>query len=143
MVTARELPFALSGREAPFACEWQPVPVVKREHDPDLDIFDRGVWMVRQGDRHVGHVLSTLGHFRSILRPRTRQDWIWALVIWSDGSRERPMEDYPPWTFVRELLDGFLTWDTGIRAGTYEVDLLPAEDREAVWASLGVSASLF
>ncbi len=38
--------------------------------------------------------------------PRADRWWVWFIVVWANGDRERPFEDYPPWTVVRETQSG-------------------------------------
>ena len=115
------------------------VHVLKRDHDPALDVFHDGIAELHHEGRLVGHVATTLSTMWSPGRPLTRQDWVWLLVIWADGERERPFEDYPPWTSVTEILGGSLTWDEGSHRGTYVVSWLPQSEREAAWSGLGIS----
>lgn len=67
------------------------------------------------------------------------QDWVWMIVVWADGDREDPIEDYPPWSYVSEVRSGvFVHEGPGPRRGEYVVEWLPADASEAQWASLGV-----
>jgi len=83
----------------------------------------------------MGHVASVVGTFWSPSRPLSRQWWVWFVVVWSDGSRERSFEDYPPWTTVREMQDGFFEWIDGVR---YEIEWLPETERQRVRDELGL-----
>jgi hypothetical protein len=65
------------------------------------------------------------------------------VVVWANGDRERPLEDYPPWTIVKELQDGRLTWDEGDHRGTYSVEWLPADQSRATWSDLGITLDDF
>ena len=84
--------------------------MLKRERDPGLDAFDRGCLVLRRDGETVGHVATTLGTFWSPGRARTVQQWVWLVVVWADGKKERAVEDYPPWTYVREIWDGKFIW---------------------------------
>ncbi len=117
--------------------------MLKRDHDPALDIFDQGIAVLWQGDDVAGHVATTLSTFWSPGRPLTRQDWVWLLIVWSDGAREYPFEDYPPWTTRREIQAGFLTWDQGDREGTYRAVWVPDDQRQSEWARLGIAVTDF
>ena len=117
--------------------------MLKRDHDPALDVFDKGTAVLRQGDVVAGHIASTLSTMWSPSRPFTRQDWIWLLIVWTNGDRERPIEDYPPWSIVKEICDGVLTWDEGDHRGTYSVEWLPADQTPATWTALGISLEDF
>ena len=69
---------------------------------------------------------------------------VWIVVVWADGDKQRAIEDYPPWTVVRDLDEGTFTWEEGdSRDGTYEVTWLPVEEREAVRAAVGVTPDDF
>ena len=76
-------------------------------------------------------------------RPFTRQDWVWLLIVWANGSREWPIEDYPPWTIVNEIQRGNLSWDEGDHQGTYDVEWVPQSQRQEVRAVLGISLDDF
>jgi hypothetical protein len=117
--------------------------VLKRVHDPALDIFDRGIAVLRRDDQVAGHVATTLSSMWSPSRPLSRQDWVWLLIVWADGDRERPVEDYPPWSIVREIQAGRLTWEDGDHAGVYRVEWVPGDEREAAWRELGISLDDF
>lgn len=68
------------------------------------------------------------------------QQWVWLLIVWADGTREGPFEDYPPWTTVAEIQRGIFVWEAaGPRSGEYEVEWLPEGDRQARWAQLGIA----
>jgi hypothetical protein len=118
--------------------------VLKRERDPGLDAFDRGCLVLRRDEETVGHVATTLGTFWSPGRARTVQQWVWLVVVWADGEKERAVEDYPPWTYVREIWDGEFIWPyPGPRNGEYTVEWLPDDEREAKWAELGITLADF
>ena len=77
------------------------------EPDPRIQRFENGAAVLRSKGQLAGYVLSTVGTFWSPFRPLRRQWWIWFLVVWADGKRERPVEDYPPdWLTVDELERG-------------------------------------
>ena len=68
---------------------------------------------------------------------RRRQWWVWYIVVWANGERERPDEDYPPWTVVREMQSGTFSWDEDDEhRGDYTVEWLPEEARHEVLAAL-------
>ena len=119
--------------------------MLKRVHDPQLDIFDRGIAVLRNADDGAvaGHVATTLSTMRSPGRPLSRQDWVWLVIVWSDGHRDRRIEDYPPWTIVSEIQAGRLIWDEGAHSGTYNVEWLPPDERDAAWSTLGISRDDF
>ena len=116
----------------------------ERESDPDLAAFDRGCLALRRDGAIVGHVATTLGSFWSPGRLRTVQQWVWLVVVWADGAKERAEEDYPPWTWVREIWSGEFVWPgAGPRGGSYAVDWLADEAREAKWVELGITLADF
>jgi hypothetical protein len=118
--------------------------MLKRERDPELSRFDRGCLALRREGAIVGHVATTLGTFWSPGRARTVQQWVWLVVVWADGEKERAQEDYPPWTYVREISDGEFVWPyPGPRGGAYTVEWLADEEREAKWAELGITLDDF
>jgi len=53
---------------------WQDDRVLKRAHDPDLDVFDKGVAVLLQNDQVLGHVATELTTMWSPSRPLTVQD---------------------------------------------------------------------
>jgi len=118
--------------------------VLKRERDPALEVFDRGCLILRRDGVFAGHVATTLSSFWSPGRPFTMQQWVWYLVVWADGERERPQEDYPPWTTVDEIQNGGFLWlDDGPRGGEYVAEWLPEPDARAQWDALGLTAEDF
>ena len=118
--------------------------MLQRERDPRLDAFDRGCLVLRRRSETVGHVATTLGTYWSPGRARTIHQWVWLVVVWADGEKERPVEDYPPWTYVREIWDGEFIWPyPGPRSGEYSVEWLPDSEREAKWAELGTTLDDF
>jgi hypothetical protein len=61
---------------------------------------------------------------------RTPQPWVWLVVVWDDGVKERAVEDYPPWTYVTEMRAGYFDWE-GHRAGHYGIEWVPPEPAPA------------
>ncbi|HTW14875.1 MAG TPA: hypothetical protein VMF51_07090 [Nocardioides sp.] len=118
--------------------------MLRRERDLALDAFDRGCWVLRRNGEIAGHVATTLSSFWSPGRPLTAQQWVWYVVVWADGARERAQEDYPPWNAVAELRSGVFAWgDGGPRSGRYDAERLPAPDADAQWISLGLTVEDF
>ena len=73
-----------------------------------------------------------------------RQWWVWYIVVWANGERERSEEDYPPWSVVAEMQSGVFTWDwDDLHQGQYTVEWLPENEREAVLADLGIAPDDF
>ena len=108
-------------------------------HDPALDPFMWGLAVLRLNGQTAGHLATTLGSFSSLF-PRQMRPWVHYIAIWSDGTREPAEEDYPPWTFIREMQDGYFS---GPRPVRYEAAWLEEPDRSRMWGELGVSAADF
>ena len=114
--------------------------------DPDasLDTFVDGLGVLSRDGVIAGHVATVRGEFHTPLS--RRMQWcIWSLVIWSDGTRERPEEDYPPWTSVTEMKDGYLEVlsQRRARAGRYDFAWLSPDEAREGWATLGISRGDF
>ena len=59
-------------------------------------------------------------------------------MVWADGHREMPDEDYAPSTVVREMQSGTFSWDRDdANRGDYTVEWLPESARQAVLSELG------
>lgn len=113
--------------------------------DPSLDVFRDGVAVLRREGQVAGHVATSVRTFWAPLSfSRRRQWWVWYIVIWANGDREQPGEDYPPWTVVQEMQSGIFSWDEdGARGGTYEVGWLTAAAREQALAKLNIGPGDF
>ncbi|OUE19240.1 hypothetical protein BFL34_02282 [Clavibacter michiganensis] len=112
--------------------------------DESLDPFDEGMGVLTRDGAVVGHVATIRSQFHGLLL-RRRQWWIWYVVVWSDGARERSQEDYPPWSAVREMQAGYLDVDTGrdSRTGRYGFAWLSPVDAAAARERLGIRDSDF
>lgn len=98
-----------------------------------------GVGELRLDGELVGYVATSLSDFWSHSRPRHRQWWVWLIVVWADGTREYPCEDYPPWTYVTEMTAGYFIWESnGARDGRYEFAWLSATDAHVQRMRLGI-----
>jgi hypothetical protein len=118
--------------------------VLRRERDPRLEAFDRSCFVLRRDGEVAGHVATTLSTFWSPGRPLTVQQWVWFVVVWADGQKQRSVEDYAPWTHVRDVWEGRFVWpDPGPHGGEYAVERVPAAEREIRWAALGVTLDDF
>lgn len=111
--------------------------LVPPPENPSLTPFDDGVAVLRFDGQVAGHVATTLGYFRTL---RKQQHWVWFVVVWTDGRREQPEEDYFPWTFVTEIQNGYFDAPDGVR---YEATWVPEPDRERTWAELGLTHDQF
>lgn len=97
--------------------------------DPRLDPFRDAVWELSRDGRVAGHLVSSIGPMRSFPGWRERQEWMLYAVVWSDGTVERPNEDYgPQWLTVAELEQGY--YDDGDR---YAARRLEGEARDRIW----------
>ncbi|MFI8632969.1 hypothetical protein ACIGEP_10270 [Microbacterium sp. NPDC077663] len=100
------------------------MPLIKPPHaDPSLDRFDDGAGVLALEGRDVGFVFTAKQWFWSLSWPLRRQWWIWYIVVWNDGERERSTEDYPPFIAVEEMKGGHLTVDSedDSRSGRYDL----------------------
>lgn len=112
--------------------------------DPTIDPFVDGVGVLSRDGLAVSHVATTVSQFWSPFSPFRMQWWVWYIVIWSDGEREPSTEDYPPWSAVAEMRDGFLdVQGTAARDGRYDFSWLGADAATRERARLGVSAEDF
>ncbi|MDT3318110.1 hypothetical protein Q9S71_14880 [Microbacterium sp. KSW4-11] len=114
--------------------------LIKRPHpDRSLDRFDRGAGVLSSEHGFEGHVFTARSSFWSPFSPLRLQWWIFYVVVWSDSVWEPVTEDYPPFTAVNEMKDGYLIVDSEdpSRAGRYEVRWLTTEEAIAartVWS---------
>ncbi len=73
--------------------------------DPELSAYDHGLGTLRVEGELKGYLASVVG---SIAFP-SRSPWPWFVIVWADGFKEPPFEDYGPgWWTVRELDAGYL-----------------------------------
>lgn len=66
--------------------------------------------------------------------------------MWSDGTKEPAVEDYPPWTYVTEMRGGYIEWVSQgdpSRDGRYDIQWIPAELAAAERERLGICLSDF
>jgi hypothetical protein len=117
---------------------WRRRPVVEPDVGPDFEPFRDGLMVLTQGGRPVGHVATSLGHFRAPFAPLTPQPWIWLVVLWADGVKERAVEAYPPWSYVAEIRQGYLEWLGASRAGRYQIEWVAPEHAHAERERLGI-----
>lgn len=113
--------------------------------DPSLDPFRDGVGELLREGQVVGHLASSVSEFRALFSPRQLQWWVWLVAVWPDGTRERSLQDYAPWTYVDELRHGFIDCDewTPERGGRYEFRWLPLAEAAAVRESFSITSSDF
>lgn len=94
------------------------------ESDPTLGPFRGGVAALRRGGELAGHIASEVS---SPSRPLSRHSWAWFVIVWTDGVKDRLIEDYPPWTYVTEMKQGYVDLVRATHEGTYEIDWIPAD----------------
>lgn len=112
--------------------------------DPALEVFDEGVGVLSRNGEIAGHVATIRSWFWSPFSPLRRQWWVWYIVVWADGSRERSTEDYPPWSAVKEMQDGYLEWiSTDAHRGRYDFHWLDGHAAGLVRERLKISAEDF
>lgn len=71
--------------------------------DPQLRAFDHGVGTLSVDGQLRGYLASVVGHMAD------GEPWPWFRIIWLDGRKDEPFEDYgPDWRTVRELDAGKL-----------------------------------
>jgi len=92
--------------------------------DPSLEPFQDGLARITKNGKQVGYIATVLSKFWSPFSPLSRHWWVWSVIIWSDGSKERRIEDYAPWSYVNEMKNGQLEWDNTI----YEVEWVPSNE---------------
>jgi hypothetical protein len=121
--------------------------------DPKLRAYDHGVGVLSIDGHIRGHLASVV---LTMSFPPGRP-WVWSVIVWGDGAKERSFEDYGPgWCTVRELDAGFLDHHgpsvtqerrfLGLRFVSerpgpptrYDFAWLPAEEAAKKWRELGL-----
>ena len=108
--------------------------------DPELDPFRDGVAALRDDDGHVvGYLATVVGHFWTPFQPLTRQECVWWLVTWTDGRRNRIEEDYPPWTLVDEVREGYAELEVSPQEDRrFSIEWLEGDARAEAWQRYGI-----
>lgn len=104
----------------------------------DLNAFRNGIAALSDHGNLVGYVATVVEPMWSPFFPFRRQEQVWLLVSWIDGSRERIFEDYAPWTAVEELSQGHLLWESPHGESDLEARWLSGEEREQAWRRFGI-----
>lgn len=129
--------------------------------DPTLQCWDGGAAELRLD----GELKAYLTCVVLEMRFPTRGPWFWYILVWPDGFKEYPQEDYgPEWDAVRELDAGyfigparpsteyrsrFLGLDLGVARRsspnevTYDVAWLPPTEAAAVWERFNLTREDF
>lgn len=113
---------------------------------PDLTPFEGGLAELLLDGTVVGHVAMEVSTFSSPSSPFRRQPWVWLVVVWQDGTKERSVEDYPPWSYVEEISTGRFEWIGGTnpgRHGTYDTRWLGVGEAKEARERLGITLSDF
>ena len=106
--------------------------------DSSLLPFDNGIAVLLQGGEVHGHIATSVSTMWSPGKPFSKQWWVWSVIVWADGQRDRHIEDYPPWSYVAEMNLGYLDWDGAEHSGRYVIEWLPEAEREVVRAKLNI-----
>ena len=133
-------------------------PKVYEPADPSLRSYHRAVWTLSSDGELRGHVACVVSE---MMWP-PRAPWLWFLVVWIDGRREFPFEDYGSgWYALREIDAGFLDYHLpsvtveqrflwrripAARHGAprkFEVEKLPPEVAARRWDELGLADDQF
>ena len=127
-------------------CECHDVRMRSRPEAPipaSLAPFDRGLAELSDANGMVvGHIATTVEPARNLFFRRIHL--VWLLITWTNGKRERIIEDYEPWTYVAQLQDGWLLWDdlwddeVDAPATRYEARWLAGDERDEAWRRYGI-----
>jgi hypothetical protein len=109
------------------------------EPDPELVPFNDGLAALKQGGKVVGHIATSVDKFWSPFSPLSLQWQIWSVIVWKDGTKERAIEDYAPWSYVKEMKNGKFSWNDAF----YEIEWLPLDKAKRVYKELNIQAEDF
>lgn len=125
-------------------------------YEPDLSQYHGGVGVLSIDGNVAGHLAAQVS---KIMFP-SRSPWLWFIVVWPDGRKERSFDDYgPAWVTARELDAGYLEYytpstirksrifkiryeQTGIRQ-RYDFEWLGPAAAATKWEELGLSTEDF
>lgn len=114
------------------------------EPDPDIEQFRDGLVSLHRDGQHAGYVATHVSTFTTLPFFRQKQWWVWLIVAFNDGSRHDMIEDYPPWTYVREMLNGHFDWaDSIIDDGPFTIEWLPPDEAKRLRAELNIKPEHF
>lgn len=114
------------------------------EPDPDIERFRDGLVSLRHAGEHAGYVATHVCTFTTPPFFRQKQWWVWLIVIFNDGSRHNMIEDYPPWSYVREMLDGHFDWaDSSTDEEHFTVEWLPPDEAKRLRGELNIKPEDF
>ena len=104
--------------------------------DPALGAFREGIATLFLNGVLAGHVATVV---EPMWAPFRRQERVWLMVTWADGSRGGITEDYEEWTSVQELREGHLSWPCDeVGSVDYEARWLDGPERDAAWRRFGI-----
>ena len=109
--------------------------------DPSLDPFRGGLAVLSVDGEDAGHIATEVTTFWGLGRPFGLQWDVWLVVVWADGTKERAVQDYPPWAYVTEMKAGFLDWVDGPTEAhhqRYDIQFLSPEEGRTARDRLGI-----
>lgn len=113
------------------------------EPDPDIERFRDGLVALYRDGEHAGYVATSLSTFVTPFS-RRKQWWVWFVVVFSDGTRHNLIEDYPPWTYVRDMLDGYFDWEQSTAdEGPFSVEWMSPDEAQRLRAELNIKPEDF
>lgn len=107
---------------------------------PDIAMFDDGLAVMTKDGKKVGHIATSLTKFWSPFRPLSLQWWVWFVIVWEDGTKERPVEEYEPWHYVKEMRDNKIIWEDNI---TYKLEWVPKHTVQSLYKKLNIKPEDF
>jgi hypothetical protein len=117
------------------------VPFIKQPiTSPDILMFDDGLAVMIRDGKQVGHIATSLSKFWSPFRPLSLQWWVWFIIVWEDGTKERSVEEYEPWCYVNEMRDGKITWEDDV---TYSLEWVPKDKVQSLYKKLNIKSEDF
>jgi hypothetical protein len=114
---------------------------ILRDPKPDSSLtpFHEGLAVLKHHGEIVGHIATSVGKFWSPFSPLSHQWWVWSVIVWADGTKERAIEDYPPWSYVKEMQKGKLNWDKK----SFDVKWLSASEANRMIKELNINSEDF
>lgn len=110
------------------------------EFEPWLGQFRDGLAVLLRDGVPIGHVATSLSCYRTLFMPWRQRPWVWAVIVWSDGTKEQALEDYEPWSYVAEMREGYFETLDGER---FDIEWVPADQATAERERLGITLSDF
>ena len=104
--------------------------------DPDLAPFNEGLAMLKHDGKVVGHIATSVSKFWSPCSPLSLQWWVWSVIVWKDGTKERAIEDYAPWSYVNEMKNGKLSWNNT----SFDIEWLPVDKAKQLYKKLNIQS---